>query len=105
MSASALQQAPNLALAHLTLGDTFRSQSRLPEAEASYRRAVEIDHGYGITSVYAHCSSLGVVVGQRVARGESIALMGTSGHSTGPHVHFEVRIGGHPVDPLDYVRR
>jgi murein DD-endopeptidase MepM/ murein hydrolase activator NlpD len=64
-----------------------------------YGLAVEIDHGSGITTLYAHASQLLVEPGQRVERGEPVALLGDTGRSTGPHLHFEVRSGGRPVDP------
>ncbi len=64
---------------------------------------VEIDHGYGITTVYGHNSENIVVKGQSVKRGQPIAKVGNSGLSTGPHLHYEIRINGTPVDPLYYV--
>lgn len=66
-------------------------------------KAVFVDHGFGLTTVYGHCSKVDVAPGQRVRRGDRLAAMGSTGHSTGPHLHFEVRVDGHPVDPLDYV--
>jgi hypothetical protein len=68
-----------------------------------YGRAVEIDHGFGITTVYAHCSELFVSAGDVVQPGDPIAAIGTTGRSTGPHLHFEVRLDGNAVDPLDYL--
>lgn len=70
-----------------------------------YGLFVEIDHGYGITSAYAHCDRLRVAAGDRVERGQLIATMGSTGHSTGPHLHFELRLDGHPVNPMDYLPR
>jgi murein DD-endopeptidase MepM/ murein hydrolase activator NlpD len=64
---------------------------------------VELDHGAGVTSRYAHCSSVKVRVGDFVSFGDAIAAVGSSGLSTAPHVHFEVRIRGEPVDPLKYL--
>jgi len=64
---------------------------------------VELDHGAGVTSRYAHCSSVKVRVGDFVSFGDVIAAVGSSGLSTAPHVHFEVRIRGEPVDPLKYL--
>ena len=68
-----------------------------------YGQYVVIDHGDGISTVYAHASKLIAKAGQHVERGDVIALVGTTGNSTGPHIHFEVRVDGTPVNPLDYV--
>lgn len=68
-----------------------------------YGNAVIIDHGNGLSTVYGHNSSLAVSAGQSVAKGEVIAYAGSTGNSTGPHVHFEVRSGGEPVDPMGYL--
>jgi murein DD-endopeptidase MepM/ murein hydrolase activator NlpD len=56
-----------------------------------------------MTTLYAHQSQLDVSYGQEVAAAEVIGYIGTSGLSTGPHLHFEVRLGGRPVDPADYI--
>lgn len=64
---------------------------------------VQIDHGYGVETIFGHASTLSVKKGQRVARGDKIATVGNTGYSTGPHVHYEVRVNGTPVDPLYYV--
>ena len=69
-----------------------------------YGYHVDIDHGGGMVTRYAHASKLFVKPGQQVARGEVIAMVGTTGYSTGTHVHFEVRIGGRPVNPISYIR-
>lgn len=69
-----------------------------------YGKMVSIDHGAGISTVYAHCSSLLVRAGQKVSKGQKIALVGTTGLSTGPHLHFEVRKDGVPTDPLAYIQ-
>ncbi len=68
-----------------------------------YGNTVIIDHGGGMTTLYAHQSQLDVSYGQEVAAAEVIGYIGTSGLSTGPHLHFEVRLGGRPVDPADYI--
>lgn len=72
---------------------------------AGYGRVIEIEHGYGITTVYAHCRRLYVKKGDTVREGQRIAQMGSSGKSTGPHLHYEVRLDGNAVDPMDYVPR
>jgi murein DD-endopeptidase MepM/ murein hydrolase activator NlpD len=64
---------------------------------------VQIDHGYGVETIFGHASTLSVKKGQKVFRGEKIATVGNTGYSTGPHVHYEVRVNGTPVDPLYYV--
>lgn len=64
---------------------------------------VQIDHGYGIESFYAHAESLFVKRGQTVSRGDLIAGIGNTGASTGPHLHYEIRVNGTPVDPLYFV--
>jgi murein DD-endopeptidase MepM/ murein hydrolase activator NlpD len=68
-----------------------------------YGNLVVIDHGNGLSTAYGHNSSLASSMGQSVAAGEVIAYSGSTGHSTGPHVHFEVRLNGSPVDPLGYL--
>lgn len=65
--------------------------------------ALKIDHGYGIETVYGHLHKVLVKVGQRVKRGEKIALMGNTGRSTGPHLHYEVHVKGRPQNPRDYI--
>jgi murein DD-endopeptidase MepM/ murein hydrolase activator NlpD len=69
-----------------------------------YGNLVKIDHGGGVETRYAHASVLLVRAGQRVERGQLIARVGSTGLSTGPHLHFEVRVGGQPVDPLAFFR-
>jgi murein DD-endopeptidase MepM/ murein hydrolase activator NlpD len=67
--------------------------------ERGYGNMVEISHGNGLVTRYAHASALDVKVGDLVAKGQLIARVGTTGRSTGPHLHFEVRMAGHPLDP------
>ena len=66
---------------------------------AGYGYTVVISHGYGYTTMYAHCSSINVRVGQQVTRGALIARMGSSGRSTGPHVHYEITYNGKTINP------
>lgn len=64
-----------------------------------YGKLVEISHGNGLVTRYAHASSIGVKLGEVVTKGQQIATVGSTGRSTGPHLHYEVRIAGHPLDP------
>ncbi|MGB8349534.1 MAG: peptidoglycan DD-metalloendopeptidase family protein [Gaiella sp.] len=70
---------------------------------SGYGNLVAVDHGNGLSTAYAHNSSLAVSVGQSVAAGEIVSYSGNTGNSTGPHVHFEVRVNGSAVDPLGYL--
>jgi murein DD-endopeptidase MepM/ murein hydrolase activator NlpD len=69
-----------------------------------YGRAITLDHGHGITTRYGHLASFAVVAGQHVHRGDTIGFVGLSGRSTGPHLHYEVRINDTPVNPYKYLR-
>lgn len=68
-----------------------------------YGQAVILDHGNGVTTLYGHTEEIYVKEGQTVQRGTPIAAVGSTGFSTGPHLHFEVRVGGNPVDPQEYL--
>jgi murein DD-endopeptidase MepM/ murein hydrolase activator NlpD len=70
-----------------------------------YGNTVIIDHGNGVTTLYGHASKLGVKAGQPVRAGQYIGNVGSTGYSTGPHLHFEVRKSGRPVDPTPYLRK
>ena len=72
---------------------------------AGYGKMVEVAHGDGVITRYAHNQENRVKVGDMVRRGDVVALMGNSGRSTGPHVHFEVHKNGRPVDPASYLHR
>lgn len=71
--------------------------------ENGYGNMVELDHGYGIVTRYAHASRLNVRRGQRVTRGDVIAFVGRSGLAVGPHLHYEVHVNGRPVNPMRYI--
>jgi murein DD-endopeptidase MepM/ murein hydrolase activator NlpD len=71
---------------------------------SGYGRVVIVDHGFGLTTWYAHLSSFAVIAGTRVRRGEVIGYAGISGRATGPHVHYEVRVNNAPVNPRHYMK-
>lgn len=71
--------------------------------DGGYGNMVDIDHGNGILTRYGHAMQVAVMAGQYVRRGQVIAYMGSTGFSTGPHVHYEVRINGQPVNPSSYL--
>jgi murein DD-endopeptidase MepM/ murein hydrolase activator NlpD len=70
---------------------------------SGYGNAIVVDHGNGLATLYGHLSRIGVRVGTRVDRGQTIGAVGNTGNSTGPHLHFEVRLHGTPVDPMGYL--
>ncbi|MDE2412528.1 MAG: M23 family metallopeptidase, partial [Sphingomonadales bacterium] len=70
---------------------------------SGYGNCVEIDHGNGLVTRYAHMSAFRTVIGKAVKPGEVIGLIGSTGRSTGPHLHFEVRIGDRPVNPRPFL--
>ena len=69
-----------------------------------YGNIVKIDHGSGLETRYAHASKLLVKVGERVVKGQSVALVGSTGRSTGPHLHYEIRLNGNALDPRQYLQ-
>ncbi|MCS7258979.1 MAG: M23 family metallopeptidase [candidate division WOR-3 bacterium] len=71
--------------------------------KAGYGRYIEIDHGYGHVTCYAHLQSVKVQVGQKVKRGDIIGHVGSSGAATGPHLHYAIRVNGSWVNPLNYI--
>ncbi len=72
--------------------------------ERGYGRLVVIDHGGGMQTYYAHLSRFKVYAGQEVRRGDEIGLVGTSGRTTAPHLHYEVHLGGNAVNPAFYLQ-
>lgn len=82
-----------------TGGGTIKA---IKKVRSGYGRHVIIDHGFGYTSLYAHLDKIHVKKGQKVKRGEQIGTLGITGTVTGAHVHYEVRIDGRPVNPIDY---
>lgn len=73
--------------------------------QSGYGLCVFIDHGRGMVSVYGHCSKLKVKTGDIIEKGDLIAKVGSTGRSTGPHLHFELRVNNEPVDPLKYLEK
>jgi murein DD-endopeptidase MepM/ murein hydrolase activator NlpD len=71
--------------------------------QRGYGNVVYVDHGSGLSTRYGHLSEIDVTVGQAVTRGQTIGLVGSTGRSTGPHLHYEVRINNQPVDPKPYL--
>jgi murein DD-endopeptidase MepM/ murein hydrolase activator NlpD len=72
-------------------------------AQNGYGNVVYIDHGNGLTTRYGHLSQIDVTVGQAITRGETLGRVGSTGRSTGPHLHYEVRINNQPVNPRQYL--
>ena len=92
-----------------TIGDDFTAMADGIVVKAEYNSAygnmVIIDHGGGVQTLYAHGSQIIAQVGQEVKAGDVVLKVGSTGYSTGPHAHFEVRVNGNPVNPLDYVTK
>ncbi len=82
---------------------TAKGVVRAAEYKSYLGNTIEIDHGNGIRTVYAHLSAMDVRPGQAVGRGDSIGRVGSTGRSTGPHLHYEVHVNGRPVDPAKYL--
>lgn len=90
-----------------TTGDPVRATAGgkviTAEYAGGYGNMVEIDHGNGVTTRFAHLSAIGVKAGQSVAKGEIVGKAGNTGRSTGPHIHYEIRVDGSAIDPMRYV--
>jgi murein DD-endopeptidase MepM/ murein hydrolase activator NlpD len=72
-------------------------------AKSGYGKVVFVDHGYGVSTRYGHLSGIDVTAGQRIQRGEIVGRVGSTGRSTGPHLHYEVLVAGVPVNPYSYI--
>ena len=72
---------------------------------SAYGNLIKLDHGAGLETRYAHASKLLVEPGERVVKGQKIALVGSTGRSTGPHLHYEIRLHGHAFDPRKYLNK
>ncbi len=73
-------------------------------ATPDYGYLIKVEHGSGLETRYAHCSRMLVNAGERVVKGQKIALVGSTGRSTGPHLHYEIRLNGHSLDPREYLK-
>jgi murein DD-endopeptidase MepM/ murein hydrolase activator NlpD len=82
---------------------TARGKVVTREFSSSFGNYVVLDHGDGIRTLYAHLSAFRCELGQEVRRGEEIGLMGSTGRSTGPHVHYEIHQSQKPLDPLPWI--
>ena len=82
-----------------------RASSRSPGEKTGYGTLVEVSHGNGLVTRYGHNQGIAVTVGRTVARGDTLAYVGSTGRSTGPHVHFEVLKNGRQVNPLTFIGR
>ena len=83
---------------------TAGGQIKFCDSYAGYGRLVVVDHGNGMETYYGHLSRFNVIPGQRIARGEIIAWSGKTGRATSPHLHYEVRLSGSPVNPYPYLK-
>jgi murein DD-endopeptidase MepM/ murein hydrolase activator NlpD len=91
------------AAGHADPGHRRRARD-LRRAAGGYGNLVIVQHDFGIETYYAHLHTIDVNVGQRVSRGDRIGGMGTTGRSTGVHLHYEIRVGGRPINPMSYIR-
>ncbi len=95
--------APRGTEVYATGNGTVKFIKTKSELQTGYGNYIEIDHGFGYVTKYAHLSNIDVKVGEKVERGQVIGLVGSSGGSTAPHVHYEVIKNGTKVDPINYV--
>ena len=72
--------------------------------QRGFGKLIKVQHAFGIETRYAHLTNIRVKQGQRVSRGDHIGDMGSTGRSTGTHLHYEVRVGGKPVNPMIYIK-
>ena len=90
-----------------TFGEPVRATAdgtvEMADRASGYGREVVIDHGFGVKTLYGHLSGFAVIAGQQVTRGQVIGYVGMSGRSTGPHLHYEVRVRNTPVNPHKYL--
>ena len=87
---------------YATADGVVKEAGRNAQGMGGYGIVCLIDHGYGFKTLYAHMSEVKVRVGQKVKRGDVIALVGNTGKSTGPHLHYEVHYLGRPIDPRNF---
>ena len=71
--------------------------------QGGYGNMIEIDHGNGLTTRYGHLSRIGVSIGDTIQRGQAIGLIGSTGRSTGPHLHYELRLNDKPINPRRFL--
>ncbi|OCX66086.1 peptidase M23 [Thioclava sp. SK-1] len=74
------------------------------EWENGYGQVIKIQHEFGVSTVYGHLSKIRVKKGQKVSQGDRIGDMGNTGRSTGPHLHYEIRVGGKPINPMTFIK-
>jgi murein DD-endopeptidase MepM/ murein hydrolase activator NlpD len=83
-------------------GDAVVKEIKRTRRSGGFGNLIILDHGFGIETYYAHLNEFNVRRNQKVRRGEVIGFVGNTGKSTGPHLHYEVRRNGRPVNPIDY---
>lgn len=87
-------------------GDEIRASGdgyvRSADWYGGYGKAIVIDHGFGLSTIYGHLSRINVTAGQFITAGEVIGYLGSTGRSTGPHIHYEIRKDGADIDPLNF---